>query len=209
MSKKVLIIAGLAALVAGITGVAFAANGGTGKTAPTVANPTAAVTQVAADQETVSGDTPDGDTPVTDTPAAETTADQQNDSTGETYIVDGHAVEASASDEELPQTQAVLNDSYSLQYILDAESGEEVSPQVALGKYASSCYLNTYTDGNLELCINPSAEVVQKGIYSIYNDTIYVDFGDGRIVKYPIIYSENAVIESIIVSDGTYDYYFG
>ncbi len=211
MNRKLLIIIGLAALIAGSTGVAFASNSGKPVQAGS-AEPSAAV---AADDGGEAQYDDVQNEPAADLPAAESQAIIAEEETTamrertDLPLVDGKVIQQPESTEELPQSQAVLNDTYAVLRVLDAESGEEVSPQVALGKYYSGCYMSTFTDGTLELCLNPSAEITRKGIYSIYNDILYVDYGNNEIEKYPIIYSHDAVVDSIIVSDGTYDYYFG
>lgn len=204
MSKKALIVVGLAALIAASTGVAFATNG-PGQAKPSVTTPTAATvppTEAVVDYEVADEADHESGT-ITEASEKPTTTVENG------VMIDGHLVEPYAPMEELPETQRFLNDKYTIQRVLDAESGEELSLQVVLGKYYGDCSISTYTDGTLELCLSPSTGEVRKGIYSIYNDILYVDYGDDRIEQYPIIYAENAVIESIIVSDGVYDYYFG
>ena len=206
MSRKALIIVGLAVLIAASTGVAFATNnpGQGGK--PVTATAAATYPSTEATEEEIIDD---NDT-VTEADIPVTEASSENfDDVKDGVMIDGHLVEPSSPIENLPESERFLNDIYTLQRVLDAESGEELSLQMVLGKYYNDCTISTYTDGTLELCLNPSADAIKKGIYSIYNDIIYVDYGDGHIEQYPIIYANNAVIESIIVSDGKYDYYFG
>lgn len=209
MSRKVLVIVGLAALVAASTGVAFASNHH-GKKSDDNISPTVAVADAPVDEDTASSDS---DAVNIDTTGETVTPSESSDSVAtEAYdgpLIDGHPIEPSYPQEELPESQASLNDSYTIKRVVDVESGEDVSPQVALGKFFSECYLNTYTDGTVEICLNPNTGEVKKGVYSIYNDILYVSYGDDRIEKYPIIYTDNAVVDSIIVTDGPYDYYFG
>ena len=204
MTKKTLVIVGLAAIVAASTGVAFA-SGNVNKlfsgTDGFAVNPTAATETVVDNDASDNGNIASGDSSDIGSDVSGSVAPSASNDDDIEIVLDDHH-----DDEEIT---ADLSESYTVKRVLDRESGEELSPQVALGKAYSECYLNTYTDGSIKLCLNPASGESRTGVYSIYNDMIYADFGDDRTEKYFIIYSDDNTVESIIVTYGAFDVYFG
>ena len=208
MSKKALIIVGLAAVIAASTGVVFASNSN--------AHPRGAD----GDPITASQTSDVGDTDVSnDSDIQEAGAQSEETLTDETVVYETLAPEVNVQFTQTEQTgeagesgsslQILPSASYSIKRVLDRSSGEEQSPQLVFGKYYGSCYLTLYNDCTAEICLSPSTGKSEKGSYSIYGNTMYVDFGDDRMAQYTVDFGENNTINYIIVTSGEYDVYFG
>ena len=212
MNSKALIIVGLAAVIATSTDIAFASNG-TPHTRGADGDPSTA----AQSDSTESGVSSDG--------SYDHAADSQAETTGESVLTASEASGAAVMSESPSQNiheETVSGDdsggssfnvlpsaSYTIKRVVDRNSGEEQAPQLVFGKYYSSCYLTLYNDCTAELCLSPSTGKSEKGTYSIYGDTMYVDHGDDRMSQYTVVFGDNSSIVYIVVSSGEYDVYFG
>lgn len=211
MNNKALVIVGLAAVIAASTGVAFASNG-TSHPRGADGDPSTASQSVS----TEAGVSADG--------AYDSAADPQAE-TGESVLPASEAYDATVTTDSTPQSvqsetvsgtdsnassfNVLPSASYTIKRVVDRNSGEEQAPQLVFGKYYSSCYLTLYNDCTVELCLSPSTGKSEKGTYSIYGDTMYVDHGDDRMSQYTVVFGDNSSIEYIVVSSGEYDVYFG
>ena len=208
MTKKALIIVGLAAVLAASTGVVFATNSNTHQRGAD-GDPEIAVTG-----STSSAADPSGD----DNYSVESTLNSSDiddtsyieETTASADITQSDVTEQNqTSDDGDSSFQVAPSASYSIVRVIERESGEEQSPQLVFGKYFSSCYLTLYNDCTAEICLSPSTGKSEKGTYSIYGNTMYVDFGDDRMAEYSVVFGDNSSISYIIVGSGEYDVYFG
>lgn len=204
MSKKALVIVGLAAVIAATSGIAFASNrDGLQKT------------KTFSDAETVSV-SDDGD--VLSDDGGSSIGENSGDAADPDGTVDpeGTAVSRDPS-EDLDDdnsdsgqaSRAEVIASYTVQRVILRDSGEEQSMGLVFGKYASLCYLKLYDDGTAELCVNPSAGTSRRGEFTVKDDRMYVDYGGVEPAEYPVLYADGGGIETIIVPYGEYDVYFG
>ena len=204
MSRKALVIVGLAVVVAASTGVAFASNSDTAHVRGADADP--AVSDIAydgayTDDHTVS----DPDTSVSyDTD--ESVEDIHDDSKTDIEDADSEDITSDTANDDGDDANDV---SFEIKRVIDTSTGEEASPRVVFGKYYHSCYLVLYSDRTLTLSLNPSADIDLTGSYTISGDTMSVDYGDDIGAEYRIIYADNGDIDYIIVNSGGYDIYFG
>lgn len=197
MSKKALIIVGLAAVMAASAGIVLS-SGGNSHPRSTDGDPAASAqsSSIAA-----SDDLSDGG------PGQ----DHESSNIVESIAVVYGEISSVNSD----ATGSIDNDkahvptaTYSIKRVVERNSGDEISPQLVFGKYYGGCYLNLYSDSTAEICLNPSTGISEKGSYTIAESTISIDFGKDRAAEYSIVYGENR-IENIIVVSGEYDVYFG
>ena len=211
MNNKALVVVGLAAVIAASTGVAFASNGSTHtRGADGDPSPAAQSVSTEADISSDSSYEPAGDA-VTETGENVTAASEPTDATS-SYEPSSQSVQSqtlSGDDSNSSSFVVLPSASYSIKRVVDRSSGEEQAPQLVFGKYYSDCYLTLYNDCTVELCLNPSAGKIEKGTYSIYGDTMYVDHGDDRMSQYKVVFGDNSSIVYIVVSSGEYDVYFG
>lgn len=207
MTKKALIIVGLAAVLAASTGVVFATNSNThprgadGDPSVAVSGETSSVSDTSGDVDYTSESSLNGSetsvpsyTDETNAPADAT----RSDDTGQTQTSDDGS-----------SFQVAPSASYTIARVIERESGEEQSPQLVFGKYFSNCYLTLYNNCTAEICLSPSTGKTEKGTYSIYGNTMYVDFGDDRMAEYSVVFGDNNSISYIVVGSGEYDVYFG
>ena len=209
MNSKALIVVGLAAVLAATTGVALSSNSDRlprsddGKTVATVAQKD----HNDGDKNDVAGNKIYDNAVVDESAASENptvTADEQTstESSENTSVMDAQTNPSDSSFVVLPKA------TYRIRRVVERDTGEEQRPQLIFGKYYSECFLTLYNDCSAELCINPSTGFTEKGSYSVYNNTMYIDFGNDRIAEYPVIFSDENKIIGIIVDSAGYDIYF-
>ena len=211
MNNKALIIVGLAAVIAASTGVAFASNDAH-HTRGADGDPSTAAQSISTEAGKIS-DGADGSADVPVTEAVESAAAPSSapdaSAASETVSQSAQAENVSETDNSGSSFNVLPSASYSIKRVVDRKSGEEQTPQLVFGKYYSSCYLTLYNDCTAELCLSPSTGKSERGTYSIYGDTMYVDFGDDRMAQYTVVFGDNSSIVYIVVGSGEYDVYFG
>lgn len=208
MSKKVLAIVALAAVIAVSSGV-IAFTGGSKK--PNQAN-TDATTTSAVDNG--SGNPADPDDPseeeIIDLPELD-----PSDFEDETYSVEeSQAPELPTSYPEsvepsVPYEEQIISATMSIKYVVDHSTGAETSPRVAFGKDYNYCYAAFNSDKSFEMCVDPSSGAILHGTYAIYGNVVSVEYDNGLGAEYDIISNEDGEITHVIVSHGDYDIYFG
>lgn len=211
MNNKALIVVGLAAVIAASTGVAFASNGSSHPRGAD-GDPTTASQSVS----TEAGFSYDGSHDPGADPQSETDASAFQASEASEATVTSESTPQSVQSETVSDSannassfNVLPSASYTIKRVVDRNSGEEQAPQLVFGKYYSSCFLTLYNDCTAELCLSPSTGKSEKGTYSIYGDTMYVDHGDDRMSQYTVVFGDNNSIVYIVVSSGEYDVYFG
>ena len=223
MSKKLLVIVGLAAIIAASGGVVLTNQQAFVRGAD--ADPVSDVVIVddheanAADDDIdIVEQDADSDVDSDNAVAANTDAedegeeaDVKEDDSSPTYTVQDDPREI--TDHQGDEAQQPVADSsvqsYSIQKIIDHSTGQAVSPRVVLGSFAGSCYLKLYDSGKIDLYINPSSGTVQHGTYQTYDQFISVLFDTGVGTEYPFIAADDGSIDMIVVNSGDYDIYFG
>lgn len=208
MSRKALVVVGLAAVIAASTSVAFASNGGR-HVRGVDGDPVSAT--VSSDDADVSDSSESGvysDPEIVASDYSGTVAYSADVSSDfETGASEPSAVED--SDNSVGSFNVLPVSSFGILRVVDRDSGEEQSPRVVFGKSFNSCFLTLYNNSSLEICLNPSTGIAESGTYSIYGDIMYVFFGDDREAQYEVAFSDDGNIDYIIVPSGNYDIYFG
>ena len=197
MSKKALIIVGLAAVIAASAGIVLS-SGGNSHPRSTDGDPAASTQSSSIAASDIFSDDASGQ-------------DYEASNTVESIAVVSGEISSVNSD----YTGSIDNDkahvptaTYSIKRVVEHNSGDDVSPQLVFGKYFGGCYLTLYSDSTAEICLNPSTGTSEKGSYSISDSVMSIDFGKDRAAEYNIVYGDNG-IENIIVGSGEYDVYFG
>ena len=200
MSKKVIAILGLAAVIAVSTGVITM----TGRH------------QRGADGDPVGGDptqSVDVSVDITDdggTDDAEYNDDVTEDASEPELPTDDQPVYASdGSDADGYAKDIVSVDSFKVVRIYDRAADSDVTAREVFGKLYYECYLSFGSDGSFELLLNPVADEVRKGTYKVYGDVISVVYSDGGGSEFNIITDDSGGVDYILVSYGDYDVYFG
>ena len=205
MIKKPLIIAALAVGVAAVSGVAIANNNSNVHPRGADGDP---VSVVSSQADSGSSNTSSDIRTAAETVAAseETASLATESSTAVDETVADNVSVVSGSDSNAPVT---VTAEFGVIRVVDADTGKEVDPRVIFGHYASDCYLRMFSDCTAEICVNPSGDQTKKGTYSIYGETMYVDFGDDRMAEYPVAFDDENKIDHIIVNSGKFNIYFG
>ena len=194
MNKKVLVIVGLAAVIAVSGGVISIAGNNSGHVRGADGDPATTAVNV----ETYA---PDDDS----------TSDAISD---ETSAVDISTEPAELDDDNGDDIYGYGDDivsvaSYNISSVIDNTTGKYCTPREVFGSLYYYCYLAFKSDGTLELCINPTAGEILKGRYSIYRNVISVLYDDGTGAEYDVISNSSGEVDRIIVRYGEYDVYFG
>ena len=191
MSKKVLAVVGLAAVIALSTGVItyVGTQNQRGSDADIIASK-------ATDQATEAD--PSDDLPTTaeetETPSAAPTQPSDTPEDNDSY---GFGAELAAYG------------SYRITAVVDHTTGVESSPREVFGKYYAECYLAFSSDGRFRLYINPASGDLLTGSYQVYDDVISVRYDSGIGSEFNIWMKDNSTeIDCIIVNYGDYDVYF-
>ena len=193
MSKKLLAVIGLAALIAVSAGVITYV--GTSNNQSDVTQPTSA-----AATEPLTDPTPESEaevTQATDPPTQDDTqeATQPTDSSGR----DTH---------DLASILTTAG-SYRIAAVYRHTDGAVCSAREVFGKSHASCYLLFKDSGIFELCVNPSAGEIRRGTYLIYDTVISVRYDSGTGSEFTVLMNSSGGIDYIVVNYGDYDVYFG
>ena len=191
MNKKVVVIAGLAAAIA-LSGGVIALVGGdsknTGPTEPTTVYNSSAennyIDDDVTDDATEAAATEPDEEPATEQPVAEPSDD--------------------GADEDI-----LSGSSYSVVRVVDHTVDSEVTPREVFGKMYGSCYLSFQDGGRFSMMLNPSSGEVREGSYKLYGDVISVEYDNGSGSEFDVLTDDSGNIESIRVTYGDYDVYFG
>lgn len=208
MTRKSLVILGMAAIIAATTGVAFAKGGSGLKTAKTAKETTAAVqednTEYYSEEEYYAEENANGQA----APDGTETADLTDETLAQDQEIAPDPQEDGEGDAPDQSADRELTARYTISRVLDHNSGTVVSPQVSFGKYYRSCYLELYSDSTFALCLSPSTGEVQSGTYTADDESMIVNFGGDRETSFKLTRDDNGSIVTIIYSDNEYIIYF-
>lgn len=221
MTKKAIIVIGLAALLAATSGVALA-SGSDGHVRGADGDPVKPiVSTVTGDQNSgQSSDTADADPGS----ASSDSGDQDNAAQSETQTAaDASAVSeaydtaesdnsgsSQSGNQGSGQAQTVRLPAYqfAIYNVVDRQTGEEQSPRLVFGKYFNACYLTLFNDGTLDICLNPSTGIAETGAFTVTDGIMHVEFNNDRSADYTVRYNDDGDYEFIIVPSGDNDIYF-
>jgi hypothetical protein len=198
MNKKIIAIVGLAALIAvsggviSMTGDSFVRG-----------------TDFTRDSTVVSTDTAtptDWDIPETNPAPPEETDSSETDSPEQ---VQTDAYIDPGNDVNHYQDELVSVSSYSVKRVIDHTTDEDCTPREIFGKLYYYCRLSFYSDGKVELLLNPASDDLRTGRYSIYDDVVSVIYDDGSGAEFTILTDDIGEISYIVVNYGDFDVYFG
>ena len=208
MSRKALVIVGLAALLAATGGVAFASGGGQ---QPPVSS--SAVSEQTNDTYSDNSD---------DSPYDEDTQDDSND------VVEQSDTDVEAADDGVssdmentePETEAQDDDTsypvdkqliadFSVIRVIDHNTSDPVAPQMVFGKYYNSCFFRLYDDDSFEICTSPSTGTIDTGSYTVEDENLIAEYDNGKTASYKILFDDSGDIETLIDASGKYIVYFG
>ena len=195
MSKKALVIVGLAAVLAVSGGAISIAGSNSSKPVEGGSNTVAAT------------DAPDNVAPEDNvTPTDSPTEAVQDETSAE---VEDNTVSLDGDDKYGYEDDIVSVDSFGVSTIIDNTDGRVCTAREVFGNLYYYCYLAFKSDGTFELCVNPVAGEIRKGRYSIYGNVISVLYNDGSGAEYDIVSNASGDVDYIIVKYGDYDVYFG
>ena len=198
MNKKIIAIVGLAALIAvsggviSMTGDSFVRGTDFTRETTVVSTDTAAPT--------------DWDIPETNPALPEETDSSETDFPEQ---VQTDAYIDSGNDVNHYQDELVSVSSYSVKRVIDHTTGEDCTPREIFGKLYYYCRLSFYSDGKVELLLNPASDDLRTGRYSIYDDVVSVIYDDGSGAEFTILTDDIGEISYIVVNYGGFDVYFG
>jgi len=198
MNKKVLVVVGLAIILAvsgGVIALTTQNSPQPGNTNQTDAS------QVSSDPTNSS----DIDVDETDHPTDVSVEDLTDATKSDTVPTDTDAT----VDPSVPFEEQIVSASMSVQYVVDHSTGAEASPRVVFGPDYNYCYVAFNTDKSFEMCVDPASGMIRKGTYQIYGDVVSVEYDDGVGSEYDILTDEYGNITHVIVNYGDYDIYFG
>lgn len=196
MNKKLLAIVGLAAVIAVSGGVLTM----TGDTFIRGKDYTRETTAVSVEEQTVS-DYPEQEESVA---VLETESDFPTDNpTPQTEPAPDTGNDVNNYKDEL-----ISVFSYSVRRVVDHTTGEECTPREIFGKLYYYCRLSFYSDGKVELLLNPASDDLRTGTYRIYDDVVSVTYEDNSGAEYTILTDDYGDIADIVVNYGDFDVYF-
>ena len=209
MTRKSLVILGMAAIIAASTGVAFAKGGSGMKSAQTAKETTAVSEEDHADNNSAEEYYPEEYDDGQAAPDVTETAGETDETVTQAQENDPESQEDGEEDAPDQGEDRELTAHYTITQVLDHSSGTVVSPQVAFGKFYRSCYLDLYSDSTFALCLNPTTGVAQSGTYSTDDENMYVSFGGDRETSFKLTRDAGGNITAIIYADNEYIIYFG
>lgn len=94
--------------------------------------------------------------------------------------------------------------------VVDHSTGSETTAREVFGRYYTECFLTFPSDSRFQLCINPTSGDVITGSYKIYGSVISAQYSSGTGSEFNVKLKDgSATIDYIIVNYGNYDVYFG
>ena len=196
MSKKILVIVGMAIVIAASGGV-IALNSGSGSTGGTSDASSAAVTEAEPDN----GDPGE---------VSDISVDDLDESIDETPVETNAAPTSFGTVEpSVSFDQQIAERTMFIKFVVDHSTGAEASPRIVFGESYDSCYIVFSPNKTFELCVDPSSGMTRSGSYEIVGDLISVTYDNGNGAEYDILVDEEGNLTHVIVSYGDYDIYFG
>ena len=211
MNKRVLVIVGLALIIA-VSGGVIALNSGNNndKNKADASSSTASEVDNGSDSQDAQDNTPDNGSsePFVDgTTDVETNTDA--DFTEETQVVEAPTTYDGTVEPSVPYDEQIISDTMSVKFVVDNRTGSEASPRVVFGADYESCYIAFSPNKTFEMCIDPTSGSTRTGRYEIVNDIVSVTYDDGTGSEFDILVDEMGNITHVIVNYGDYSVYFG
>lgn len=148
-------------------------------------------------------------------PPAEEFLDE--DMSGEEYIIDDSEESEESKNDYTPSddslsdnTSSITTTKFTISKVVDHTTSQQVQPRVVFGSGFNSNdnYIRFDSNGNFEIYFSGYFNDKTTGVYTAYDDIIYVEYTDGSAAEYDIIRGEDDIIKYIIVNYGDYDVYF-
>ena len=143
---------------------------------------------------------------VTDETSASETITVFESDTAETQTQDETV--AKAADTGSDFSDALHSSRFSVFEVVNAQTGEEISPRVALGASYSDCYLSFVDDSHFEILLSASSGSVRAGTYDLYDKTISVIYSDDKGAEYEILSDDSGSFSGVSVPYGEYNVIF-
>ena len=105
--------------------------------------------------------------------------------------------------------QEIVSTHFTIQRVVDAESGEEYAARVVFGSNYRDAYADFGSDGSFKLYLDTGSGVVDQGTYTFSDGGMEVSYIGDRSAFYEIITDVYGNLEYIIVPYAGYDVYFG
>lgn len=211
MNKRVLVIVGLALIIA-VSGGVVALNSGNNndKNKADASSSTASEVDNGSGSQEPHDNTPDNGSsePFVDgTTDVETNTDA--DFIEETQVVEAPTTYDGTVEPSVPYDEQIISDTMSVKFVVDNRTGAEASPRVVFGADYESCYIAFSPNKTFEMCIDPTSGSTRTGRYEIVNDIVSVTYDDGTGSEFDILVDEMGNITHVIVNYGDYSVYFG
>lgn len=211
MNKRVLVIVGLALVIA-ISGGVVALNAGnnTEKNKSNASSATSSEVDNGGDSQDEQDNAPDNES--SDPLVDEATTDETNtdaDFTEETQEVQAPTTFDGTVEPSVPYDEQIISDTMNVRFVVDNRTGAEVSPRVVFGADYESCYIAFSPNKTFEMCIDPTSGTTRSGQYEFFNDIVSVTYDDGTGSEFDILVDEVGNITHVIVNYGDYSVYFG
>lgn len=139
------------------------------------------------------------------------------DMSGEEYIIDDSEESEESRNDYTPSddslsdnTSSITTTKFTISKVVDHTTSQQVQPRVVFGSGFNSNdnYIRFDSNGNFEIYFSGYFNDKTTGVYTAYDDIIYVEYTDGSAAEYDIIRGEDDIIKYIIVNYGDYDVYF-
>lgn len=211
MNKRVLVIVGLALVIA-ISGGVVALNAGnnTEKNKSNASSATSSEVDNGGNSQDEQDNAPDNES--SDPLVDEATTDETNtdaDFTEETQEVQAPTTFDGTVEPSVPYDEQIISDTMNVRFVVDNRTGAEASPRVVFGADYESCYIAFSPNKTFEMCIDPTSGTTRSGQYEIFNDIVSVTYDDGTGSEFDILVDEAGNITHVIVNYGDYSVYFG
>ncbi len=163
MNKRVLVIVGLALIIA-VSGGVVALNSGNSndKNKADASSSTASEVDSGSGSQDTQDSTPDnGSTEpfVDETIDVETNTDA--DFTEETQAVQTPTTYDGTVEPSVPYDEQIISDTMSVKFVVDNRTGSEASPRVVFGADYESCYIAFSPNKTFEMCIDPTSVILR------------------------------------------------
>lgn len=211
MNKKVLVIVGLALIIA-VSGGVIALNAGNSDNTKKSADSSSAVsgTNDGVDESSQQDQEPDdSDTKadVGDETAAEDTSDDfPKDEATQAVVPTTYAGTVEPS---VPFDDQIISQTLHVKFVVDNSTGAEESARVVFGKDYELCYIAFSPNKTFEMCVDPASGATRTGSYQIVGDVVSVTYDDGTGSEFDILVDEAGNITHVITNYGDYSVYFG
>lgn len=209
MSKKILVVVGMALIIA-VSGGVIALNSNHKDTNKQSASSSA----IASSDENIGNDISEGSDNSSSDVITEDESTDENVTDNDENFDETQAVEAPTSydgtvEPAVPYDEQIISDTMYIKFVVANSTGAEASPRVVFGKEYDACYIAFSPNKTFEMCVDPVSGDTRSGTYEIVNDIVSVTYDDGTGSEYDILVDEAGSITHVIVNYGDYRVYFG